>query len=696
VIRRRLGIDIGGTFTDLVLVDQETKVLHQAKVLTTPGDPQGILRGLEELLEGTRVSPAAVGQLVHATTLISNALVERRGAVTALVTTQGFRDVLEIGREARYTLYDLFLPMPEPLVPRDLRLEVPERVGANGEVVRPLDPAAAEAVAGRLAAAGVESVAVCLLHSYLDPFHEHRMEQALRERHPGMAVSLSSAVSPEIREYERTVTTVANAYVQPLADRYLRSLAEGLRASRFAGGFHLMVSSGGLTSLADARAAPIRLLESGPAAGALVAARFAGLLARRRVVGFDMGGTTAKACLVEDGRPRVTYTFEAARQRRFQKGSGFELRIPSVELIEIGAGGGSIAHVDDLGLLKVGPQSAGADPGPACYGRGGRRPTVTDANLILGYYGEHSFLGGRMRVYREEAERAVGALAARLGTDTLSAAWGVHRVANEQMTAAVRVHLAEKGQDPRAFSLLATGGGGPCHGPAVARALGMREVLCPASAGVASALGLLLAPPRVDLARSQRVAVDEADPTFVEGMFARMEAQARALIGETGVAWDRVRRRRLADMRYVGQGFEITVELPPGPADGGYGQAMARAFERTYAEAFGRTVTGARAEAVTWRLEAIGPAPEHALGVIHAEGEPGPAGGGRQRPVFFPDWGERRPVPVLDRGLLAPGAAGRGPSVIEESASTAVVPPGAHWRVHESGTLCIDLGGEGV
>src|SRR5947199_280412 len=440
----RLGVDTGGTFTDLVVIDEAAGTARVGKVLTTPKDPaHGVEEGIRALLDDAGVRPDEVRAVVHGTTLATNALIEKKGAKTALLTTEGFRDALEIGREGRYDMYDLFIDPPSPLVPRHLRREVPERLLADGSIARAIDEVAARRVLAELAQDGVEALAICLLHAYVNPAHEARLVALAHEAIPGVFVSCSSEVVPEIREYERASTTCANVYVAPLMARYLEDLERRLAGLGIPGQLYIMQSSGGIAVPPLARRLPVRLIESGPAAGALAAAQAAGQRREPKLLSFDMGGTTAKACVIDDGVPLVGREFEVARADRFKKGSGLPIRVPVIELIEIGAGGGSIARVDRMGLLKVGPDSAGADPGPACYTLGGRHPTVTDADLLLGYLDAEFFLGGRMRLDREAARRVVGEhVARRLGLDVTGAAWGIHRVVNENMAAAARIHLS--------------------------------------------------------------------------------------------------------------------------------------------------------------------------------------------------------------------------------------------------------------
>jgi N-methylhydantoinase A len=494
-----LGIDIGGTFTDLVIHDPRDGRAVIWKESTTPDDPaRGAIEGTRRVLHKAGAKPEQVGRVVHATTLFTNALIERKGAKTGLLTTAGFRDVLEIGRERKYELYDLFIEMPKPLVPRPWRREATERLAADGSVEKPIDLDGALAEVAELVEQGVDSLAICFLHSYANATHERAIGAAIAERYQNLSISLSSEVSPEIREYLRASTTVANAYIRPLAEVYLERLEQTLRAEGIPGGLFLMLSNGGLTHVSEAKRVPVQLLESGPAAGALAGAWFGRNAGLERVLAFDMGGTTAKLALVDDGEPLVAYGFEAAREKRFLRGSGLPMQIATVELIEIGAGGGSIAHRSDLGTLHVGPESSGAQPGPACYGRGGTKATVTDADLTLGYLNANFFLGGAMKIDRAATDKAFETLASALKVDLSRAAFGVHDVVNENMAGAARVAIAERGRIPSEYALLATGGAGPVHAWHVARKLGVKRVVCPPGAGAGSTIGMLMAPARVD------------------------------------------------------------------------------------------------------------------------------------------------------------------------------------------------------
>lgn len=686
-----VGIDIGGTFTDLVVIDEAAGRVFIEKELTSPDDPsRAVVHGLSSMLSKHRIHIEELAHVVHATTLITNAIIERKGTTTGLLATDGFSDVLEIGREAKYDLYDLFLDVPKPLVPRHLRVEALERTDIDGHIVEPIDLESVDSAVDTLVSHGCEAVAIAFLHGYRNASHERMAAERIRERHPTLYLSLASDIAPEIREYERTNTTAANAYVQPLIDRYLKHLLESLSGEGFTGSFSMMLSNGGLTPVAEARARPIGLLESGPAAGALVAGHYAQLTGEDRVLAFDMGGTTAKACLIEETRPTTTYLFEAAREQRFKRGSGLPIRTASVELIEIGAGGGSMARVDDLGLLKVGPESAGAVPGPACYGRGGTIPTVTDANLVLGYYDASSFLGGEMRLDVCAANAAIGTLAGDLGVSPADAAWGIHNVVNEQMASAARIHAAEKGRDARQYVLLTTGGAAPCHGPRIAQKLQMRHMICPPNAGVASAFGLLVAPPKVDLVRSAPMRLDEVDWPGVDRLYAEMEREATRILADAGVQPVDITFERLSDMRYIGQGFEITVDITGSGSESTLPESLSSRFEAAYQESFARALAGVPIESLTWRLTATGlhtPAEitqRSTQQTTSTDGTPEPI---NARPAYFPEWGEYREVPVFSRYRLGAGAGANGPAIIEERESTTLVPPDCSWLVDQHGML---------
>ena len=685
-------MDIGGTFTDLVVIDEGTGAVRVGKVLTTAKDPaHGVEQGVQSLLEEAAVTPARVRAVVHGTTLATNALIERKGARTALLTTEGFRDALEIGREGRYDMYDLLIDPPAPLVPRHLRREVPERLLPDGAVLRPLDEEAARRVIGELVDAGVEALAICLLHAYLNPAHERRLAELVREAAPHLAVSCSSDVVPEIREYERTSTTTANVYVAPLMARYLEDLERRLAGLGVPGQLYVMQSSGGIALPPLARRLPIRLVESGPAAGALAAAQAARERGDVRLLSFDMGGTTAKACVIDGGAPLVAREFEVARADRFKKGSGLPIRVPVIEMIEIGAGGGSIARVDRMGLLKVGPDSAGADPGPACYNLGGGQPTVTDADLLLGYLDAGFFLGGRMRLDRGAAERAVQEHVARpLGLDPTAAAWGIHRVVNESMAAAARIHGIERGRDLRAYPLFAFGGAGPVHCWQVARILRVPRILLPFGAGAMSAWGLLAAPLAFDFVRTTRAQLDQADWDILNRLFAEMEDEGRELLARAGVAPETARVTRIAEMRYVGQGHEVEATMPAGRLSAFSLPTITASFEEAYRALYHRLPQGVPIEALNWRTTISGPPPPLAFGG---------AGGSRvgvtalktTRRAWFAEAAGWVDTPVYDRYALTPGAVFEGPAIVEERESTAVIGPGARCRVDDGLTIEVTM-----
>jgi N-methylhydantoinase A len=691
----RIGVDIGGTFTDLVWVDDATGEVRVSKLLTTPKDPsQAVEQGVVTVLHDAGSQAADVRGVIHGTTLATNALIERKGARTGLLTTAGFRDAVEIGREGRYDMYDLFIDQPSPLVPRHLRLEVGERISAAGGVLTPLDEPSARAAIARLKDAGVEAIAICLLHSYRNPAHERALAALCTQLLPAVPVSCSSEVVPEIREYERTSTTCANVYVMPLMSKYLDDLERKLQELGIPGRFYIMLSAGGVATPETAKRVPIRLVESGPAAGALAAARMARELGEPRLLSFDMGGTTAKACVIDGGLPLLAREFEVARADRFKKGSGLPIRVPCIELIEIGAGGGSLARVDRMGLLKVGPDSAGADPGPACYAQGGTTPTVTDADLLLGYLDPAFFLGGRMRLDPDAAGRAVESKVAKpMGLSLTDAAWGIHRVVNENMAAAARVHGIERGRDLRAYPLFAFGGAGPVHAWHVGRILRVPRILVPFGAGAMSAYGLLAAPLAFDFVRTAPQRLDAADWTQINRLFDEMESEGRRILRGADVPDGDVRIRRTAEMRYAGQGHEVEVELPQGALDDESLAVITAAFETAYRALYSRTPLGVSIEALNWRAVVSGPMPEISVSgpktgaQVAASLKPVAKG---TRKAYFPEAKDYVDTPVYDRYALTPGAVLAGPAIIEERESTTVAGPSARVTVDARLTLVME------
>ena len=688
----RVGVDVGGTFTDLALVNRASGRLAVAKVLTDYLDvSRGIMDGLRTILAENGVSPRDVHVLVHGTTLATNALIERRGVDTALLVTKGFRDILTMGRESRYDIYDIGIDLPEPLVPRARVFEVTERVDAGGRVVTPLVEDEVASLARRLAAGGIEAVAVCLLHAFRNPDHERAVAAIFGDAAPDVAVSLSSDVSPDIGEYERASTTVANAYVRPIIGRYLDDLADRLRADGVAAQPMIMTSDGGTIPRATAVEYPVRLIESGPAGGAMAAAYLGELSDRQDLIAFDMGGTTAKICVIEDGEPSRAGQFEVGHANRFVRGSGLPIRAPVLEMIEIGAGGGSIAAVDELGLLRVGPGSAGAHPGPACYGLGGAAATVTDADLYLGYLDADFFLGGRMRLDRNRAERAiVENVAAPLGVAGERAALGIHDVVNDNMARAAKVHCLEQGRDPRSYTLVAFGGAGPVHAYRVAQALGMRRVLYPARAGVMSAFGFLVSPPAFELMQTSTSLLCEVDPAAASGVFARMEAEGRRLLDGAGVAARDIRVRREAAIRYRGQTFDLFVPVPPERLRREDLQTIETAFLERYRARYHRVNPGHPIEVVSWRVVVGGPRPNHRPQTFAPGRDADEALKGRRR-AYSPESGAFVDWPVYDRYALGGGVRIDGPAIVEETESTVVIGAGAEMQADEHNNLHLIL-----
>lgn len=686
----RVGLDIGGTFTDLVLA-HESGDLRWHKVLTTPRSPaDGALRGLAELCAGAGIGLAQVGAVIHATTLVTNAIIEHTGARTALLTTEGFRDTLEMGKEQRYDIYDLFLKYPEPLVPRRWRIEVRERITRDGDIRVPLNLNEVRGKVARLVRQGIESIAVCFLHAYKNPVHEQAVQRLIETEFPQLTVSSSSEVSPEIREFERTCTTVCNAYVQPLVDRYVGQIDEALRDRGFAGQFLLMLSSGTLGTPEVARRFPVRLLESGPAAGALIAGYIGSATGRSELVAFDMGGTTAKICLVREGRPKVSPQIEVARVHRFKPGSGLPIKTPVVDMIEIGAGGGSLARVNRLGLLRVGPESAGADPGPASYNLGGTEATVTDACVVLGYFDPGAFLGGAMPLNDTAARDALSNAGEPIGLDTVQSAWGIFAIVCENMAQAARLYLIERGQDPRRFTLMGFGGAGPATATRVARLLGMRDVIIPPASGLASALGLLVAPPGFDFGHSLAGELRDLDWPSVERLFTSMESKGRAMVGAVGVDDQAVRVERRAEMRYAGQFHDLEIPLPP-RLDGAMADVLRATFDREYGRLYGQALDGYPVLALNWRVLVAGPGRALDLrGASDAAGATQALKG--RRKIYLPEENASVDVPVYNRYHLNDDAVIAGPAVVEEAEATTILWPGDRLSVDAQRNLVIQIG----
>ena len=686
----RLAVDIGGTFTDVVLLDAASGRVVVDKTLTTPSAPlDGVRTGVEQLLAKAGVRPGDItAPIVHATTLITNALIERKTGRAALVTTDGFGDTLLIRDEHRYDMYDLQIEFPEPPIARDLTFELEERTAADGRVVDEPSTEALDALAERLGAAEVDAVAICLLNSYVNAANELAVAAHLRER-LGVPVCISAEVSPQIREYPRMITTACNAATMPVIGPYLDELQRWLAAEGFGGGVLMMLSNGGVVSADDAAAVPIRLVESGPAAGALAGTWFARRLGEQRLLCFDMGGTTAKACLIEDGEPSLTNVFEVARAYRFKKGSGFPVSAPSVDLVEIGAGGGSLAHLDQFGLLKVGPESAGSDPGPASYGNGGTEPAVTDADVVLGMLDPAAFLGGDMPLDAGLATHAVGTVAASLGLDTDETAAGIYEIVAQNMAAAARMHAIEQGVDLRGVSVLAFGGAGPVHACAVAELLESDRVVFPVNASVLSAFGTLVSPVRIDLARSMPTRLDAVEASVRDALLDELRAEGRRVLSAAGVPDGSVRYRYGLDARYAGQGNEITIWVDAGDAWTVGDDEVVDVFESEYRRIYGLAIPDVPVEVVTWRLSAAAE-----IGLV----EPDPVATGEgaaaigTRPVRFGRAARPVEVPVHRRTELGAGVVLDGPVIVEERETTAVIRPGWTAEVGKDGSIIATRG----
>jgi N-methylhydantoinase A len=685
-----LGSDIGGTFTDFVEVDEASGLVQVYKCLTTPDDPsRAIEEGVRMLAERQGRTASATNVMVHGTTLVINAVIERKGAKTGLLTTRGFRDVLEIGREKRFDAYDLQITFPEPLVPRSMRIEVDERMHATGAILTPLDEASARAAIGKLMAQGCESFAVCLLHAYRNAQHEQRLRELIQEMSPDTPVTLSSDVLPEIKEYERTTTTTINAYAKPITSRYLRRLEQRVVEQGFTGELLIMQSSGGINSVAFAREFPVQIIESGPAAGTLGAAHFARLAKLDKVLAFDMGGTTAKLALVQEGRAMRTNDFEVAHVHRFKRGSGIPVRVSVVDLIEIGAGGGSIAKRTAVGTLQVGPESSSAVPGPACYGQGGTEPTVSDADLVLGYLDGDSFLGGRMKLDRAAAERAIKrVLADPLGISVDQAAFGIHAIVNENMASAAKAYVSEKGENPKSCALVGFGGAGPVHSCDLAARLGLDIVLIPPRAGVAAAFGMIVAPVAYDSMRSHRVLFGQVTAEVLGSLHREMASECETRLPKT-VKTAALTYEFSVDMRYLGQGYDVNVVFIPGSTHEETLAAIRSGFERVYLKLYGRIYSDLPLELMTFRLSASAQRKVAVMDGVRSTATTDGKTGTRQ--AYCPRLRTWMPFSVHRRDRIAVGMVLPGPAIIEEDESTTVVPSGASLHIDEYGSLIVKL-----
>ncbi|MFH1976059.1 MAG: hydantoinase/oxoprolinase family protein [Pseudomonadota bacterium] len=688
----RLGCDIGGTFTDFVLVNNKTGEFFTNKCLTTPSDPSdAVEQGIRELAELKPGFMNDVEEVIHGTTLVINAIIERKGAKTGLITTKGFRDVLELGREIRYDAYDIFSEYPEPIVPRALRMEVDERITADSRVLKDVDEKEVRVVLEKLKAAGIESLAVCFINSYENPVNEKKIKAIIEKEAPDLFLSTSFEVLPQIREYERTCTTAVNAYVKPITYRYLEKLTTRLQSIGFTGKLFIMLSSGGITSVETAREFPVRIIESGPTAAVIASQYYGKMFNIKDMFCFDMGGTTAKSCLIQKGHAGLVSTFEVGRVQRFKKGSGLPIQVPVVDLMEIGAGGGSIAKISKLGLLGVGPESSGADPGPACYKLGGENPTVTDADLVLGYLDPDFFLGGTMALDIELSKKAIEEKIARpLGTTMVEAAFGIHDLINETMAAAAKTHIAEKGGNPNVVTMSAFGGAGPVHAYGLARKIGASSILVPPLAGVGSALGFFTAPVAFDLSRSHRVALDDADFNEIETLFNELEKESAHIL-EDAARGKKIMYERTLLMRFVGQGAETDLVVEAKAFHTFSKTHIRDLFDEEYKRLYGRTYHETPVEFVTFKVRASLPKRPFSIPKLSNKTRDIKDCVKGKRPAFSIIQKEYIPFTVYDRSKLFPDATISGPAIIEERESTIVLGEDANARVDEFGFIWIQL-----
>jgi len=688
----RLGCDIGGTFTDFVLLNDRTGEIQINKCLTTPGDPSDAVEyGIKAMEQKTPGFVQRLDEVIHGTTLVINSIIERKGAKTGLITTKGFRDVLELGREIRYAPYDIFAEFPKPLIPRRFRLEVDERLRSDGTVLKPLDREEAREAVNKLVETGIESIAVCLLNSFENPSHELMIKEIIQEEFPDISVSISYEVLPQIREYERTSTTVTNAYVKPLTAKYLSLLSKRLESIGSEGKLFIMLSSGGITSVETAVEFPVRIIESGPTAAVISGQYYGKLFDITEMFCFDMGGTTAKSCLIQGGVASVVPTFEVGRVQRFMKGSGLTIQVPVVDLMEIGAGGGSIAKVSKMGTLQVGPESSGADPGPICYDRGGAGPGVTDADLLLGYLDENYFLGGEMKLDKESAGRGIEEKIAKpLDVPFMQAVWGIHDLINETMAAAAKTHIAEKGGNPEIVTVVAFGGAGPVHAYGLAKKLGAPRLIVPPNAGVGSALGFFTAPRAFDLVRSHKVSLDAADFSEIEKIFKEMEVEGVRTLQKSGTV-EEIKFDRSVDVRFVGQGSETNIHIPETSFMSVKKEDVRKRFDDIYEKLYGRTYPDSPVEFINFKVRAS--LPERLLKLPRMDKRAGSlkdAIKGR-RQAYSGIVKDFIPYTVYDRYKLFTGAKFQGPAIIEERESTVIAGEDASISVDEYGFLWIEL-----
>ncbi len=679
--RCRIAIDIGGTFTDFILIDEKMGSLSHVKLPTSPERfTDSIVDGLQSFLS-QGFEPDSITMLVHGTTIVTNSVIERKGAKIGLITTRGFKDVIEVGRQITPVLYDLSYIKPKPLVPRHLRMEVTERINSKGEVLTELNEKEAWTVVRRLKDAEVEAMCVCFLHSYANPIHEKMVKEIISQHYPDISVSLSSETDPEFREYERFSTTILNAYVSPVMDRYLQQFKEELKELDIKSPLYLMQSSGGIISSETVMAKPIQVVESGPAAGVIAAAHLGRLAGYKKIISFDMGGTTAKASLIERGEPRVSTEYEVGGAVHvtytMQTGTrgGFPIRVPVIDLAEVGAGGGSIAWIDKGGHLKVGPQSAGARPGPVCYGIGGSEPTSTDANVVLGRINPDYFLGGAMKLNLKAAEESIKRkIADELGMETVEAAAGIIRIENSNMIGAIRLVSIERGYDPREFAFFAFGGAGPVHAGSLADEMKMKAVIIPDSPGLASALGLLMTDVKYSLVQTRMLKTQGLDIGLINELYSKLEAQQIQTLREEGLS--EITINRYADMRYVGQGYEVRIPIPAGELVEDQIPFIDEAFHAEHNRLYGHCAREEPTEMVNFRVDAIGEIEKPQLSEFEVD-DPNPEKALKhERKVFFEEYADYIDCPVYDKSLLSPGNVIEGPAVVEQYDSTIVIYPG--------------------
>ena len=682
----RIGVDIGGTFTDIVAVRENSGEKFNEKVLTTPMNPsEGVLQGVSEIIKKHNINPENC-RIIHGTTLVANALIERKGVETALLTTEGFKDVLEIGREWRYDLFSLDLEMPNPIVPRHLRFEIKERLDYKGDILVSLDQNELILIAKKLAKLNIRTLAIVFMHSFKNSIHEELAKNIFNKYAPNINLCLSSSVSPEIGEYERTSTTVANAYVQTIFKSYIDALVKGLKKIGIKNDLFLMLSDGGIVHQKTAVEYPIRLVQSGPAGGAQAATLYGRSTNSNDVLCFDMGGTTAKACLIDNGKPSRTTVFEVARVYRFAKGSGLPLQVPVIDMIEIGAGGGSIARIDDMGLIQVGPDSSGSFPGPACYNLGGKHPTVTDSDLVLGYLDAENFLGGDMKLEKKLAEQAIKTFIAEpMKISVLEAAWAIHEIVTENMSQAASIHALEKGRKIEKYTMIPIGGAGPVHACSLMSKMNLNKMISPPDAGVASAIGMTASPNSFELVQADMQQLELLNFTKMKKAFLDMEKKGTKLLLQTGTNKKHISINNSTLMRYIGQGYEIEVPLNKEVLSLKNIKNIKLEFEKVYQNLFGR-IEKMPMEIISWRTIASGPLPNFSLNFNVKKKSLSKE---KKRKVYFGGKKSNDTI-VLDRSALSKNFKSIGPLIIEERESTLVIPPNFKVQMHESGNLIIN------